>query len=57
MVDGVSEGFSKTLDIVGVGYKGETKGNSLLLTIGYSHPILFMPPNDIKLDASYSNSD
>ncbi|MCB0745366.1 MAG: 50S ribosomal protein L6 [Ignavibacteriae bacterium] len=51
MVDGVSEGFSKTLDIVGVGYKAEQKDNNILLTIGYSHPIYFMPPNDIKLEA------
>ena len=44
MVEGVSEGYSKTLDIVGVGYKAEQKDKNLLLTIGYSHPIYFMPP-------------
>ena len=47
MVVGVSEGFSKTLEIVGVGYKAELKGKNLLLTIGYSHPIYFMPPEEI----------
>ena len=50
MVEGVSQGFTKTLDIVGVGYKAELKGKNLLLTIGYSHPIYFMPPSEIVLE-------
>ncbi len=50
MVQGVSEGFNKTLDIIGVGYKAELKGKNLLLVIGYSHPIYFMPPDEIKLE-------
>ena len=50
MVQGVSEGFSKTLDIIGVGYKAELKGKNLLLVIGYSHPIYFLPPDEIKLE-------
>ncbi len=49
MVEGVSNGFSKTLDIVGVGYKAEQKDENILLTIGYSHPIYFMPPSNIQL--------
>jgi large subunit ribosomal protein L6 len=49
MVIGVTEGFSKTLDIVGVGYRAEMKGTNLLLTVGYSHPIYFMPPDGITL--------
>ena len=52
MVDGVSNGFSKTLDIVGVGYKAELKGKNLLLIIGYSHPIYFLPPDEIKLEVA-----
>jgi len=51
MVLGVNDGFKKTLDIVGVGYKVELKGENLLLNMGYSHPIYFMPPQDIKLEA------
>jgi large subunit ribosomal protein L6 len=51
MVEGVSAGFSKTLDIVGVGYKAEQKDKNLLLTIGYSHPIYFVPPDEIKIEA------
>jgi len=49
MVVGVTVGFSKTLDIVGVGYKAEMKGTNLLLSVGYSHPIYFMPPDGISL--------
>lgn len=52
MVQGVAEGYTKTLDIVGVGYKAELKGTNLLLTIGYSHPIYFVPPNEIKLETT-----
>jgi len=52
MVDGVATGFSKSLEIVGVGYKAELKGKNLLLIIGYSHPIYFMPPDEIKLEVA-----
>ncbi len=51
MVNGVNEGYSKVLDIVGVGYRVEPKGANLLLSLGYSHPIYFMPPAEIKLEA------
>ncbi len=50
MVLGVTTGFTKTLDIVGVGYRVELKGKNLLLNIGYSHPIYFIPPEGIKLE-------
>lgn len=50
MIKGVKEGYSKTLDIVGVGYRAELKGTNLLLNIGYSHPIYFVPPDSIKLE-------
>ena len=50
MVTGVTEGYSKTLNIVGVGYKAELKGKNLFLTIGYSHPIYFAPPEEITLE-------
>ncbi len=49
MVEGVSNGFSKKLEIVGVGYKAEMKGKNLLLTVGYSHPILIAVPDEIKI--------
>jgi len=51
MVKGVSESYKKTLDIVGVGYKAELKGKNLLINLGYSHPIFFVPPDEIKLES------
>lgn len=50
MIKGVSEGYTKSLDIVGVGYKAESKGNAVLFNLGYSHPIYFMPPDGIKIE-------
>ncbi|MBT8379359.1 MAG: 50S ribosomal protein L6 [Ignavibacteria bacterium] len=50
MMTGVSESYRKTLEIVGVGYKAEVKGKNLLLTIGYSHPIYFVPPDEIIIE-------
>lgn len=52
MIIGVSEGYTKTLDIVGVGYKAEQKGKNVLLTLGYSHPIYFMPPDSVTLEVT-----
>lgn len=49
MVEGVTKGYEKKLEIVGVGYKAEIKGKVLLLTIGYSHPIVFNPSDDISI--------
>ena len=51
MVTGVTEGFTKKLEIVGVGYKAEMKGKRLLLNVGYSHPIIFGVQDEIKLEA------
>ncbi len=50
MVTGVSEGYKKELDIVGVGYRAELKGKNLFINIGYSHPIYFLPTDDITLE-------
>lgn len=50
MIVGVSQEFKKTLDIVGVGYRVELKGTNLLLNMGYSHPIYFIPPAGIKIE-------
>jgi len=50
MIHGVAEGFSKKLELVGIGYRVELKGNILYLTLGFSHPILFIPPEGIKID-------
>ena len=47
MVHGVSSGFTKELDIVGVGYRASTKGNVLSMTLGYSHPVDYELPAGI----------
>ena len=49
MVNGVNDGYSKKLEIVGVGYKAEMKGKNLLLTVGYSHPIVISVPDTITI--------
>lgn len=49
MVTGVSEGFSKKLEIVGVGYRAELKGKVLVLSLGYSHPVEFPVPEGIEI--------
>ncbi|HHE55725.1 MAG TPA: 50S ribosomal protein L6 [Caldithrix abyssi] len=49
MIDGVSKGFTKKLQIIGVGYRAEMKGKKLVLTLGYSHPIVFSVPESINI--------
>jgi large subunit ribosomal protein L6 len=49
MVTGVTEGFRKELEIQGVGYRAEQKGDSLVMHLGYSHPIEVEPPTGITL--------
>lgn len=49
MVEGLTKGFTKKLEIVGVGYRAELKGKNLQLNLGYSHPILFKPPEGIEI--------
>lgn len=50
MVTGVSEGFSKKLEIVGVGYRAELKGKVLVLSLGFSHPVEFPVPEGIDIN-------
>jgi large subunit ribosomal protein L6 len=51
MVTGVVTGFSKTLEIVGVGYRVEQKGKDLNLLLGFSHPVVYVAPEGIELKA------
>src|SRR5213593_1774219 len=48
MVNGVTKGFARVLEINGVGYRAEARGNVLFLTLGYSHPIVFQLPAGIS---------
>ena len=47
---GVSEGWSKKLEIIGIGYRAESKGKSVIFNVGYSHPIDFALPDGIEID-------
>jgi len=49
MVTGVTTGFSKTLEIVGVGYRVQAKGSNLEFSLGFSHPVTVSPPEGITL--------
>ena len=51
MVEGVTKGFTKNLELVGVGYKAEVRPYGLQLALGYSHPIEYRAPKGIKLTA------
>ena len=50
MIIGVTEGFTKTLELVGVGYRVTNTGNLLEIIIGYSHPIYFYVPDEVKVE-------
>jgi large subunit ribosomal protein L6 len=50
MVVGVSEGFTKTLELQGVGYRAQMQGQDLVLAIGYSHPVNVSPPPGIEFE-------
>lgn len=56
MVTGVSEGFSKKLELIGIGYRAEIKDKNLVLMLGFSHPTIFCPPDDIKLEVPNPNT-
>ncbi len=49
-IEGVTKGFEKILEIQGVGYSAEMKGISILINVGYSHPVLFTPSKDVKIE-------
>jgi large subunit ribosomal protein L6 len=52
MVEGVTNGYKKTLEIVGVGYRAEKKGDTLVLTVGYSHQVQYPEPEGISLSTT-----
>ncbi|HBG81334.1 TPA: 50S ribosomal protein L6 [candidate division CPR2 bacterium] len=49
MIEGVSKGFEKQLEIVGIGYRAQMQGSKLVLNVGYSHPVDVVPPEGINL--------
>ena len=50
MVEGVSKGFEKTLELVGVGYRAQLQGKKLVLNVGFSHPVEFTPEEGIEVE-------
>jgi large subunit ribosomal protein L6 len=52
MVSGVSEGFVKELEVVGVGFRATNTGQLLELSVGYSHPVYFYVPDEVKISTS-----
>lgn len=49
MVEGVTDGYKRVLEVIGVGYRAEMQGDVLELALGFSHPIYFLPPEGVKL--------
>ncbi len=55
MVTGVTDGFTKTLELVGTGYRARLAGNNLILSLGFSHEIEYVPPTGITLKVENTN--
>ncbi len=49
MIQGVTQGYNRQLEMIGVGYRAEMKGKTLVLSLGFSHPIVFNPPQGIAI--------
>ena len=56
MVEGVTKGFEKRLELVGVGYRAARQGDKLVLTVGYSHPVEIVPPQGIEFQVPATNA-
>lgn len=55
MVTGLTDGFTKTLEIVGVGYRVQKSGNKIVINVGYSHPVEVFETDAVKLDVEGTN--
>lgn len=55
MVEGVSNGFEKSLELVGVGYRAAKQGKKLVLSVGYSHPVEFEPEQGLEVEVPSNN--
>ena len=55
MVTGVSKGFERTLEIIGIGYRAEAKGKNIVFSLGFSHPIDFVLPEGISAEVDKNN--
>ncbi|MDN5346962.1 MAG: large subunit ribosomal protein [Clostridia bacterium] len=55
MVEGVTQGFEKSLELTGVGYRAAKQGNKLVLTVGYSHPVEIIPEKGLEIEVPAPN--
>ncbi|KJS22766.1 MAG: 50S ribosomal protein L6 [Clostridiaceae bacterium BRH_c20a] len=55
MVEGVTKGYQKNLELVGVGYRAQLQGKKLVLQVGYSHPVEFEPSKDMEIEVPAPN--
>lgn len=55
MIAGLTEGFEKRLEIIGVGYRAELNGRTIMFQLGYAHPIYFVPPEGIDIEVVSNN--
>lgn len=55
IVEGVTNGYQKNLELVGVGYRAQLQGNKLVLQVGYSHPVEFEPGKDMTIEVPAQN--
>lgn len=55
MIKGVTEGFSKQLEIIGVGFRAQMQGVNLNMQLGFSHPVIFKAPEGVKIEAPKQN--
>ncbi len=55
MVEGVSRGFQRNLELVGVGYRAQKSGDKLVLQVGYSHPVEILPPPEVSVVVEGTN--
>ncbi len=55
MVEGVEKGFEKKLELVGTGYRAALQGKKLVLTVGFSHPVEFEPPEGVEFETPAAN--
>lgn len=56
MVEGVTNGYSKTLELVGTGYRASKQGNKLVMQLGYSHPVEFTPAPGLEIEVPSATS-
>jgi len=56
MVRGVNEGYNKDLEVVGVGYKCEQRGRAIQLQVGFSHRVILIPPESVKIQVTSSST-